>query len=115
MSLAGIYRHFKGNYYEVVGKAIIQGSEDELVVYRQMYDVFGYWMRPIDMFLGERETANGPVKRFAQVGMMFNNSLDSEDISKLTIGHSELQTMFKVIDFTKNEEDGYILHVEELS
>ena len=111
MLLTGIYRHFKGNYYEVVGKAIIQGTDEELIVYRQMYDVFGYWMRPRDMFLGNRETANGPVRRFARVGMMFENSLDSEDISQLTIGHSESQIMYKVIRFTYKEEVGYTLYV----
>ena len=51
MSLAGIYRHFKGNYYEVLGVAVDVDSGEEMILYRQMYDVFGYWMRPKDMLL----------------------------------------------------------------
>ena len=113
MALTGIYRHFKGNYYEVVGIAVVQGTNDELVLYRQLYDVFGYWMRPKAMFFGDRLTEKGPIKRFECVGKMFQNSLDKEDIGNLTIGHSESQKMYKVLHFTKTEE-GYLITVQAL-
>lgn len=105
MAVAGIYRHFKGNYYEVVGIAIDVDSKEEFILYRQMYDVFGYWMRPKDMFLGERMTENGPVARFTKVGISFENILEKEDISKVDIGNSETQNYYKVINSYKRNDN----------
>lgn len=105
MAVAGIYRHFKGNYYEVVGIAIDVDTKEEFILYRQMYDVFGYWMRPKDMFLGERMTENGPVVRFAKVGISFENILEKEDISNIDIGNSETQNRYKVVNSYKKEDD----------
>lgn len=105
MAIAGIYRHFKGNYYEVVGLAIDIDSKEEFVLYRQMYDVFGYWMRPKDMFFGERMTENGFVVRFAKVGTSFENILEKEDIFNITIGNSETQERYKVIKSYERNDD----------
>ena len=105
MAVAGIYRHFKGNYYEVVGIAIDVDSKEEFILYRQMYDIFGYWMRPKDMFLGERMTENGPVVRFAKIGTSFENILEKEDIFNIDIGNSETQNRYKVIKSYKRDDD----------
>lgn len=105
MTVAGIYRHFKGNYYEVVGLAIDMDSKEEFVLYRQMYDVFGYWLRPVDMFFGERMTENGPVTRFAKVGISIENILEKEDIFNISIGNSETEYRYKVINSYKKDDD----------
>lgn len=105
MAVAGIYRHFKGNYYEVIGLAIDMDSKEEFVLYRQMYDVFGYWMRPKEMFFGERMTENGPVVRFAKIGTSFENILEKEDIFKISIGNSENENRYKVVDSYQSGED----------
>ena len=105
MSVAGIYRHFKGNYYEVVGLAIDVDTKEEFVLYRQMYDVFGYWMRPKDMFFGERMTENGPVVRFDKVGVSYENILEKENIFNISIGNSETQDRYKVVKKKKKDED----------
>ncbi len=60
----GIYRHFKGNKYHILGVA--QHSEDgsNLVVYRPMYGSEDLWVRPVEMFL-ETVMLNGKqVPRF---------------------------------------------------
>ena len=46
----GRYRHFKGREYEVL--SIARHSEDgsPLVVYRALYDDFGLWVRPAEMW-----------------------------------------------------------------
>ncbi len=46
----GRYRHFKGREYEVL--AVARHSEDEspMVVYRALYNDFGIWVRPADMW-----------------------------------------------------------------
>lgn len=105
MEVSGIYRHFKGNYYEAVGFAIDVDSTEEFVLYRQMYDVFGYWMRPKDMFFGSCMTENGSVARFAKVGVSFENILAIENIYNISIGHSETQKRYKVVNFYKRDED----------
>ncbi|WP_314341906.1 DUF1653 domain-containing protein [Simonsiella muelleri] len=57
----GIYRHYKGNLYEVLEIAKHSETEEELVVYRALYGDYGVWVRPLGMFT---ETING-VPRFA--------------------------------------------------
>ncbi|TCP09406.1 uncharacterized protein DUF1653 [Crenobacter luteus] len=48
--VAGIYRHYKGELYEVIGLARHSESEEPLVVYRALYGDFGLWVRPAAMF-----------------------------------------------------------------
>lgn len=105
MAVTGIYRHFKGNYYEVVGLAIDIDSKEEFILYRQMYDVFGYWMRSKDMFFSERMTENGPVVRFTKMGTSYENILEKEDIFKITIGNSETQNYYRVINSYQDNDD----------
>ena len=59
--MRGIYRHYKGNLYEVLEIAKHSETEEELVVYRALYGDYGVWVRPLGMFT---ETING-VPRFA--------------------------------------------------
>lgn len=97
MSSSGIYRHFKGNYYEVIGIAVDADSREEYILYRQMYGAFGYWIRPKEMFFGERMTEDGPVVRFAKVGTSFEHILEKEDIFHMNITHSETQESYRAV------------------
>lgn len=47
----GIYRHYKGNDYEVLGVATHSETEEELVVYRSLYGSYRLNVRPRKMFL----------------------------------------------------------------
>jgi hypothetical protein len=49
----GRYRHYKGGEYEVLGLARHSETEEEFVVYRQLYGAGGWWIRPVDMFTQE--------------------------------------------------------------
>jgi hypothetical protein len=64
----GLYKHYKGNTYEVIGVA--QHSEDEshLVVYRPTYGERGLWVRPYDMFNETIEIDGKQVSRFKYIG-----------------------------------------------
>ena len=63
----GRYRHYKGNFYEVLGTARHSETLEELVVYRALYGEFGLWVRPKAMFLEKVVVDGKPVPRFAPV------------------------------------------------
>lgn len=64
MIQAGVYRHYKGNTYQVLGLAKHSETEEDLVVYRALYGTFGLWVRPLDMFCTEVEVEGEIVPRF---------------------------------------------------
>ena len=49
----GLYRHFKGNDYEVLGEAMHSETGEILVVYRALYGEYKLFVRPKDMFLSK--------------------------------------------------------------
>ncbi|WP_193161123.1 DUF1653 domain-containing protein [Microbulbifer hainanensis] len=63
----GIYRHYKGELYEVMEVATHSETEERLVVYRALYGDYGVWVRPLDMFAGEVEKDGQQLPRFALV------------------------------------------------
>lgn len=48
--VAGIYKHFKGNKYQVIGVAKHSEGEPDMVVYRPLYGNRELWVRPLAMF-----------------------------------------------------------------
>ncbi|SDL24989.1 Protein of unknown function [Modicisalibacter muralis] len=60
----GIYRHYKGQSYEVIGLAHHSETEEPLVIYRALYGDYGLWARPLDMFNEGVEVQGEPVPRF---------------------------------------------------
>lgn len=64
----GIYRHYKGNDYEVIGCARHSETEEWMVVYRTLYGDFSLWVRPLEMFAGQVELESGErVPRFSPI------------------------------------------------
>lgn len=66
--IPGLYRHFKGNYYELICMAQHSETLEPMVVYRALYGERGIWVRPAHMWSEhiERDGYSGP--RFAFVG-----------------------------------------------
>lgn len=60
----GLYRHYKGDFYRVIGVARHSETEEELVVYQCLYGDSSLWVRPLAMFV-ETVTVDGSrVSRF---------------------------------------------------
>ena len=64
----GLYRHFKGIYYQVIGTARHSETMEELVVYRALYGERGLWVRPASMWNELVERDGRTVKRFTYMG-----------------------------------------------
>ncbi|WP_163577671.1 DUF1653 domain-containing protein [Halomonas faecis] len=60
----GIYYHYKGNRYEVLGVAHHSETEEPLVVYRALYGDYGLWVRPLGDFNETVAVQGEPVPRF---------------------------------------------------
>ena len=61
----GLYRHYKGQRYRVLGTARHSETLEPLVVYQALYGDRGLWVRPAAMF-AESVTVDGAcVPRFA--------------------------------------------------
>ncbi|NQU77527.1 DUF1653 domain-containing protein [Candidatus Falkowbacteria bacterium] len=84
----GIYLHYKGKRYEVLGTVFHSETVEELVLYKPLYpfsslpkekqqelegkgykgEGAGLWVRPIDIFLEEIEVDGKKVPRFKYAG-----------------------------------------------
>lgn len=63
----GIYRHYKGNKYEVIGIASHSETLEPMVVYRALYGGHELWVRPAAMWNENVEVNGEKVKRFSYI------------------------------------------------
>lgn len=64
----GVYEHYKGNRYQVIGVGKDTETETDVVIYRPLYesDVL-YWVRPYAMFEGTVVVDGTVVSRFKKI------------------------------------------------
>ena len=53
LEIGKLYRHFKGNYYLVLGTAFNSETKEKYVIYKALYGEYKTWIRPEKMFLEE--------------------------------------------------------------
>lgn len=67
VSQGDVYKHYKGNFYKVYGTVRHSETEEMMVLYQALYGDFGYWVRPLTMFM-EDVNCNGVImKRFEKI------------------------------------------------
>lgn len=63
----GLYKHYKGNMYQLIRIARHSETLEKMAVYQALYGDYGIWVRPLSMFQ-ETVTFDGQViPRFAFV------------------------------------------------
>lgn len=63
----GLYRHYKGHEYRVLGLARHSETQETLVLYQALYGEYGLWVRPLSMFVETVEVEGELLPRFALV------------------------------------------------
>ena len=64
----GLYRHYKGNLYEVIDTVRHSETLEALTLYRALYGERGLWVRPAAMFLENVEIDGAVQPRFTRLG-----------------------------------------------
>ena len=60
----GIYKHYKGKLYEVIGVAQHSETGEQMAVYKTLYGDLSLWVRPLTMFEEMIERDGEQVARF---------------------------------------------------
>lgn len=55
----GTYRHYKGPMYQVLGMAQHSETDEWMVVYQALYGEYGFWLRPLSVWLEPVEDQQG--------------------------------------------------------
>ena len=65
----GLYKHFKGNIYEVIAIAKDHETLNLLVIYKATYQTEGtnLWVRPLTMFIEDVLIEGVKTKRFTKI------------------------------------------------
>lgn len=60
----GIYEHYSGKQYDIIGVARHSETLENMVVYQARYGENEIWVRPYDMFLETVEIEGNKILRF---------------------------------------------------
>ena len=63
----GLYRHYKGNLYEVVDTVRHSETLEPMTLYRALYGEKGLWVRPAAMFAEDVVVDGVQQRRFTKV------------------------------------------------
>ena len=67
-----VYRHFKGKKYLIIDIGKYSETNEEVVIYQQLYGEGDIWVRPLSMFLekvedGRDDNVTGQTYRFEKI------------------------------------------------
>ncbi len=97
-----IYRHFKGNVYQIITIARHSETKIKMVVYQQLYAPYEVYVRPLDMFMSKIDTKKYPNEkqnyRFEKI------DLRGEDVIDLP-KESSADTLNRILNRGKKENE----------
>lgn len=97
-----IYRHFKGNVYQIITIARHSETKMKMVVYQQLYAPYEVYVRPLDMFMSKIDTKKYPNEkqtfRFERIDI---RGEDSVEPSK----ESSAETLNRILSRGKKENE----------
>jgi len=64
----GLYEHYKGNKYKIIGVAIHSETLEELVIYKALYGERLVWARSLKMFFETVKVSGRRKPRFYYIG-----------------------------------------------
>lgn len=86
--IGGIYEHYKGNKYKVIGVGKHSETLEKLIIYQALYGNNELWVRPYDMFCEKIVKDGKEIHRFRYMGdeldLTYTIQLDiSEELNKV--------------------------------
>jgi hypothetical protein len=70
----GLYQHYSGKHYRVLGLSRHSETLEEFVVYQALYGDYGLWVRPLGMFQESVEVNGKLVPRFRFLKTVFEEA-----------------------------------------
>ena len=107
----GLYQHYKGPLYRVLGVTTHSETQELLVLYQALYGEMGLWSRPLEMFVESVACAHNrePVPRFAYL----ENQTMVLETAKLSIKEGQVSGFLKAFEQAApliERQPGYIDH-----
>ena len=108
-----IYRHYKGNLYQITAVALHTETEEKMVVYQALYGDFKYYVRPLEMFMEQVKIEDKFINRFELVNMnnntendiSYNKKNDVHYIEKNNLDNKKENSSDQVIIFNYKEDE----------
>ena len=115
-----VYKHFKGNIYQIISIALDSETLEQVVVYQQLYSPFQMYVRPLEMFLSKTDKDKYPdatqeyrfekleramLETDVKVQAINAHVLDSDKVEKLIEQPQEVLTVTEEAIEQESEEE----------